>query len=90
MCKSKPLSESLLVILFFQKSNLTEKRVKGGEWTKWIILTIDIRPPALNEAVEFAKLAHNCHGKGLVIKSFELYFEFYFPFFQHGMRKPVK
>ena len=37
---------------FSQKENLTEKHVKGGEWTKWVILNIDIRP----QVVEFAKL----------------------------------
>jgi hypothetical protein len=35
---------------------MTEKQGKGGEWTQWIILTIDIRPPKLNKAVEFGEL----------------------------------
>jgi hypothetical protein len=35
---------------------MTKKQGKGGEWTQWIILNIDIRPPKLNKAVEFGKL----------------------------------
>ena len=42
--------------VFFKSKTWPKKQGKGGEWTQWIILTIDIRPPKRNKAVELGKL----------------------------------
>jgi hypothetical protein len=42
---------------------MTEKQCKDGEWTQWIIFTINIRPPKLNKAVELGKLPNPSRPK---------------------------
>ena len=53
--QSRPV-EACRPFCFSQKKKLTKQQGQGGAWTQWSILTIDIRPPAPNGAVEFAKL----------------------------------